>query len=760
MIYTAKSGEFYLGKQVDIRTKKTVDRPFFYDSKDLTTHAVTVGMTGSGKTGLAIALIEEAGLNKIPVLMIDPKGDLGDLLLTFPHLSPEEFLPWIDRGEAEREGLNPKDFSKKISDKWKTGLEEWGESIETIQALKKDVEMTIYTPASRAGVPLSILSSFAAPPKELILDPEAFRERIMSTVSSLLGLIGIHADPIKSREHILLSTLLDHAWSQGKNLDIPTIIQQIQKPPFNKVGILDLETFFPIKERTAFSISLNNLLASPGFQAWMEGEPLNISNLLYTEEGKPKLSIISIAHLSDDERMFFVTLLLNEYLSWMRRQTGSSSLKTILYMDEIFGYFPPTATPPSKKPMITLLKQARAYGVGVMLATQNPVDLDYKGLSNCGTWFIGKLQTERDKARVLEGLKLASNGEIDTNTLDKMVALTGNRTFIMRSVHQKDPVLFQTRWTLSYLKGPLTLVEIASLTKKDELSEKIEAPVSSASSTKPMIPAELSEYFLPYSQKGTAHYVPYLLGRAKLHFVDAKNKIDSWKEVTLLFPASEEKIDWEHGMEINKKALEKNGAPNSSFESLPSPLSQGKNSGALDKAFAAALYQNQTLTLYKFGNITSQDEESLDAFKVRIAEAARKDIAADYDKKIEAVRAKMAKAEEKASTLEQKATQEKTSTWISFGTTVLGAFLGKGLTKGTISQAGTAFKKIGKMSKGSEDASKATENYKNYQQELDDLEEQKAHDMKWVKGADIEKIEVRPRKSDISVEEIALVWKP
>lgn len=371
--YSEKIGEFYLGKVVDPITKKTTDQLLRYDSKDLTTHAVIVGMTGSGKTGLALALIEEAGLDKIPAILIDPKGDLGDLLLTFPNLSSEEFLPWVDKGEAERNGADTKNYAETVAKKWKAGLAEWGEGSERIQKLRECVELVIYTPASQAGIPLSILGSFAAPPKELLLDPEAFRDRVMSTASSLLGLLGINADPIKSREHILISTILDQAWNKGEDQDIPKIIQQVQTPPFSKVGVLDIDTFFPSKERTALSINLNNLLASPGFQAWMEGEPLSIPSLLYTKEGKPKLSILSIAHLSDPERMFFVTLLLNEYISWMRRQPGSSNLRTILYMDEVFGFFPPIATPPSKKPMLTLLKQARAFGVGIVLATQNPL---------------------------------------------------------------------------------------------------------------------------------------------------------------------------------------------------------------------------------------------------------------------------------------------------------------------------------------------------------------------------------------------------
>ena len=395
-----KIGSFFLGRD-QTKAKDT----FNLDAKQLTTHAVCVGMTGSGKTGLGIAILEEAGIDKIPALIIDPKGDLGNLLLTFPKLQPCDFLPWIDPQEAERKGMTPADYAASVAKTWKDGLAEWGEGPERIETLRESVDMVIYTPASNSGISLSVLSSFTAPSKETLQDTEALRDRVMSTTSSILGLLGIKADPVKSREHILISNIITYAWNQGKDLAITSLIQYVQKPPFDKIGALDIDMFFPPKDRKALSISLNNLLASPGFQAWMEGEPLDIQKLLYTKEGKPRLAILSIAHLSDAERMFFVTILLNELLSWMRRQPGTSSLRALLYMDEIFGYFPPNAIPPSKIPMLTLLKQARAFGVGIVLATQNPVDLDYKGLANCGLWFIGKLQTDRDKARVLEGLK-------------------------------------------------------------------------------------------------------------------------------------------------------------------------------------------------------------------------------------------------------------------------------------------------------------------------------------------------------------------
>ena len=433
-----KLGVFYLGKS------KANDDLLLYDSKDLVTHAVCVGMTGSGKTGLCINLLEEAAIDGIPAIIIDPKGDLCDLLLTFPNLAPEDFAPWVEEGvdAAQQAQL------------WKDGLTQWGEDGERIKRLKDAADFRIYTPGSNAGLPVSILKSFVAPPETIRQDNEALSERINTTVTSLLALIGIDADPVRSREHILLSNILNHEWSAGRDLDIAGLIHKVQTPPITKVGVMELDSYFPADARFELAMSLNHLLASPSFASWMEGESLDVAKFLHTEAGKPRHSIFSIAHLSDPERMFFVSLLLNQVLGWMRTQSGTTSLRAILYMDEIFGYFPPVANPPSKLPLLTLLKQGRAFGLGVVLATQNPVDLDYKGLANTGTWFIGRLQTERDKARVLEGLEGIAAGtgqKFDSQAMEQLLAGLDRRIFLLNNVHDDAPEIFETRWALSYL---------------------------------------------------------------------------------------------------------------------------------------------------------------------------------------------------------------------------------------------------------------------------------------------------------------------
>jgi hypothetical protein len=749
-----KPGVFYLGKKVNPGNGKLTDQPLLYDSKDLTTHAVCVGMTGSGKTGLGIALIEEAALDKIPSIIIDPKGDLSNLLLMFPDLSPEEFAPWVEGTES----------AQSVSKTWKEGLEAWGEDAARIRKLRASVDIAVYTPASKAGIPISILSSFSPPSKVQMLDAGAIRERIQALSSSLLGLLGINADPIKSRENILLSTLFQNAWQEGNSLDIAGLIQQVQKPPFAKIGALDVDTFFPPKERIDLSISLNNLLASPGYQAWMEGVPLDIQQLLYGNHGKPRLSVISIAHLSDAERMFFVTLLLNEFLSWMRRQSGTSALRALLYMDEIFGFFPPTASPPSKLPMLTLLKQARAFGIGIVLATQNPVDLDYKGLANCGTWFIGKLQTDRDKSRLVEGLKAATQGDVDDKLLDKMFALTGKRTFIMRSVHEKDPVLFQTRWTLSYLRGPLTLAQIATLKTNFDVPIVEEVAPKVVAKDKPTLPPGIEELF----EKGTGHFVARLVGFAKLHFVDSKYKVDVWQEVTLV--SKDGKWDGATSEQNLKQRLVDKSEGGADFEELPAPFMQQKNYATFAKDLSTALYQNETLVLYQATdpNMISKPGESEQDFRSRVLQergqgksGVIQKIEEKYAPKIASLNDKLQRAQSKVEEKQQKAWTQKLQTMVSFGTTILGAVFGKKITKGTISDAGTALRRAGRIGKDSEDATQAESSAQSIQDQLKDLKEAKdAEIAKAAGGGDIvlEEITVRPRKSDIFIEKVVLAW--
>jgi len=772
-----KQGSFYLGKLFNPQTGKVKDDPLFYSSKDLTTHAVCVGMTGSGKTGLGISLLEEAGLDHIPSIIIDPKGDMGNILLTFPHLSAEEFKPWIDRGEAERKGQSLDTYAEEVAKTWREGLEAWQEKPERIQELRNAVTMEIYTPASRAGIPISILSSFEAPTKEFALDVDAMRERVLSTTSSLLGLLGIDANPIKSREHILLSTIISQTWKEGKDLDLASLIQQVQTPPFEKIGVLDIDTFFPPKDRKNLSINLNNLLAAPGFQAWMDGAPLNIQQLLYTSDQRPKISVISIAHLSDPERMFFVTLFLNQLIAWMRKQTGTSSLRAIFYMDEIFGYFPSTAAPPSKMPMITLLKQARAFGLGIVLCTQNPVDLDYKGLSNCGTWFIGRLQTARDKMRVMEGLIAASNGEIDSKAMDKLMSGMSNRVFILRSIYQKEPLLFQTRWALSYLRGPLTLSQIEILTKNDQKDFNTHLKKSEKSqNVKPTIPSTLNQYYLFNSQNTSTDYLPFVVGFSKLHFIDKKYNVDAWQNsclVTGVVPGSGLSWDESESHPDLRKQLSQSPVENATYQDVPAELLQEKKYPSFKQDLLTYLYQNITLTIFEFKGLKllSTLQESEQDFRQRILENLKvqhddqlKKLRESYDKKIAFLNEKIRRAEEKKSTQQQQSLYQKFEAFLSIFTTILGAFFGKKFSKTTITQTGTSFKRIGRIGKENQDVTIAEENLQTLQQQLEQTHAElndeitKISVLPSVDTLQIDEVLIRPRKTDIVIEEVALVW--
>ncbi|HEY9426615.1 MAG TPA: DUF87 domain-containing protein, partial [Gemmatimonadaceae bacterium] len=463
-----KLGSFYLGRERDGASGRTTETLTLYDSSDLTTHAIIIGMTGSGKTGLAIGMIEEAAIDKVPVIAIDPKGDLANLLLTFPELRPEDFRPWIDVQAAERAGLSPDAFAAEEAKKWREGLASWDESPERIARLRESADFAIFTPGSSAGIPISVLRSFAAPNAEARSRSDRYLEHVEATATSLLALLGIEADPLTSREHILIANLLRNAWDAGKDLDLQSLILGIQKPPFARLGVMDVESAFPSADRAKLAMRLNNLLASPGFEAWRDGVPLDAGRLLYTDDGKPRVAVISIAHLSDAERMFFVTMLLTNIVEWMRAQPGTGSLRALLYMDEVAGYLPPVANPPSKPLFLSLLKQARAFGVGVVLATQNPVDLDYKGISNAGTWLIGRLQTERDKARVMDGLEGAATGGGDEGRFDRkatemLISGLDKRVFYLHNVHEDAPTMFETRWAMSYLAGPMTRDQIRRL---------------------------------------------------------------------------------------------------------------------------------------------------------------------------------------------------------------------------------------------------------------------------------------------------------
>lgn len=798
-----KLGAFYLGRPYDLKNKKPKDGIILYDSKDLVTHAVCVGMTGSGKTGLCMALLEEAAIDGIPAIVIDPKGDLTNLLLTFPDLKPEDFAPWINEDDAQKKGLSPADYAAQQASLWEKGLADWGQDRARIKRLRDAAEFRVYTPGSNAGIPVSVLKSFASPPATIREDNELMRERVNTTATSLLGLLGIDADPIKSREHILISNILNNAWAGGGDLDIATLIQQIQSPPMARVGVMDLDSFFPSKDRFELAMALNNLLAAPGFSSWMEGDSLDIQQILYNATGKPRVAIFSIAHLSDAERMFFVSLLLNQTLGWMRTQSGTTSLRAILYMDEIFGYFPPVANPPSKLPLLTLLKQGRAFGLGVVLATQNPVDLDYKGLSNTGTWFIGRLQTENDKNRVLEGLEGVAAGsdlKFDRQEMEQTLAGLSSRIFLLNNVHDDGPEVFESRWAMSYLRGPLTRTQIKSLMEPIKQQSAASQPTPASSATvgasiaaatvksgnakaqQPVLPPEVTQYFIPVRSRradGAALvYHPQVIGAAEVRFSD--KRVDSTRNLTLLAPISDGvvPVDWEQATTIDLPVsdLEANGESGAQFAELPSAAGKTKSYAAWQKDLGGWLYRTQKLELLRserLGQASNPDESEQD-FRLRLQQAAREQRDAAVEKLRQKYAPKLAALEEKKRRSEQAVEREaeqsksqKFQTAISFGATVLSSFLGrKSVSLTTLGRATTAARGVSRSMKEAEDVGRAQETVAAVNDQIAELDAQFKSDTAAleqttdVQSEPLETVTLKPTKTNIAIKHFSLAWTP
>ncbi len=792
-----KLGVFYLGREYDLQKKQSLDKLLLYNSKDLVTHAVCVGMTGSGKTGLCIGLLEEAAIDGIPAIIVDPKGDLPNLLLTFPDLEPKDFQPWVNEEDAQKKGLSIEEYAAQQASLWKKGLADWGQDSLRIKRLRDAADFTIYTPGSTAGIPISILKSFAAPPSVIMEDSDLLRERINTTVTSLLNLMGIEADPLQSREHILLSNILDTAWQQGQDLDLAGLIHAIQTPAMTKIGVFDIESFFPSKDRFALAMKLNNLLAAPGFSVWLEGEPLDIDRIFYTPEGKPRMSIFSIAHLNDAERMFFVSLLLTQLLGWMRTQSGTTSLRSIFYMDEIYGYFPPVANPPAKAPLMTLLKQARAFGLGIVLATQNPVDLDYKGLSNTGTWFIGRLQTDRDKQRVLDGLEgaSASGGKFNRQKMEQILAGLGKRIFLMNNVNEDEPVIFETRWVMSYLRGPLTRNQIKQLMdpKKAGLASATIATaakpaaqmVRPEAAARPSLPPDIAQYFLPVRKSQPANaklfYEPMLFGAGKVYYFDNKLGISAEVPVSLLTDFSDHPpfINWDDAIELDlsEAALARTTQDEQArYGQLPSEATRKQNYLEWSKAFNDWLFRKQSLELLKSPSLqaVSRPGETERDFRIRLQMVAHEKrdelvekLRQKYAAKVASLQDRIERAEDALAREAEQAKQQKLQTAISLSTTLLGAVLGrKAVSRSTIGRATTAVRGASRAMKEAQDVKRAEENLQELQQQLAELQEQLAAEIEQVKSSidpmteNLERFVLRPKKTDISVSLVALAWTP
>lgn len=789
-------GSFYLGRIA----AEAASPPWMYDARDLTTHAVVLGMTGSGKTGLCLTLLEEAALDGIPALAIDPKGDIGNLLLTFPELQPGDFRPWIDEAEAARRGISPDELAKETAELWRNGLAESGQDGERIRRLRAAVDVPIFTPGATHGLPIAVLRSFEAPNAAVRNDPDALRERVATAVSGLLSLAGIEAEPVHSREHILLSRIIEQGWAAGRNFDLGALIRAVQKPGFERVGVLDLESFFPARSRFELATTLNNLIAAPGFEAWLEGPPLDIPSLLWTPDGKPRISIFSIAHLPDAERMFFVTLLLNELLAWARSQPGTSSLRALLYIDEVMGYMPPTRQPPSKPPLLTLLKQARAYGLGIVLATQNPVDLDYKGLGNTGTWFLGRLQTERDKERVIEGLEGESGaveGGLDRKRMDRLLSGLEKRTFLVGNVHAEGPELIRTRWAMSYLRGPLTRPEVRRLMQdrreepaaRDPGRTESILPSDSGPGTppreeltpdRPVVPPDIREVFLfpdpEHSADSAAVWRPALLGLAGLHYVRVSLGVDVWQDVAVLSqirdaPATD---PWDGAEELpGIPELDQPPPVSARYGPLPSRSMGAKERRRWASQLKAWLYRERPLRLYRIPalKLTSNPGESEAEFRVRVREEARtsRDAAVEkvrekYSRKVDSIERKLTTARNRLDREQSQYDSQRLESAVSLGSTLLGALLGRRTV--TSSRAATAARQVGRAATQRDDVQRAERSIEELTVQLKQIEVDLGEKLdqvrsEWaVDALEIEEVTLSPRKSEIEVELVALAWAP
>ena len=766
-------GVFYLGKKFDLDKNRCTDELVLYESRDLVTHAVCVGMTGSGKTGLCIDLLEEAAIDNIPVIAIDPKGDLSNLLLTFPKMDAESFKDWVDPDEARRQNISLDELAESEAQKWSTGISDWHQDAQRVKKLKSSAEFAVYTPASNAGIPLSIVQSFACPGDEILDERDLLREQISSTATSILSLLGIESDPLKSREHILLSSILDNTWKQGANLDLHSLIAKVQNPPIKQVGAIPLESFFPAKERYELAMTINNLLASPGFEAWLDGEALDIDKLLYTSDGKNRVSVISIAHLPDAERMFFVSLLLTQLLSWMRRQSGTSSLRAVFYMDEVHGYFPPVANPPSKAPLISLLKQARAFGLGMVLATQNPVDLDYKALGNTGTWFIGRLQTERDKMRVLDGLEGAatnSGAGFNRGQIDKLISGLSKQVFLVNNIHDNECFLMKTRFALSYLRGPLSRAQLKTLKKSLSSSgeqahgskQSAEAGTANLTGTlhdysasmksqsgqlasaalredtansdkkqnRPLLPPEISEAFVPFGKARESLadgaklvYKPMLFAALQIRFSDTKTGLDVLQNLNLLTLIKSEvpPVKWEKsfGTKFGAETLMKEPVSGIEFSALPSEGAEQKNYKLWASDLINWIIANKKLEVFRCpisGQVSNPDESEKD-FRLRLGLASREKrdgllsaLSKKYGDKLAAVHDKFELAEMNLSNQEAQARSIEMEAAVNVGASIFGALVGrKVMSQSNIRNASSAVRKAGQVQRQKFQVNKAQE---------------------------------------------------
>jgi hypothetical protein len=786
--------ELFVGGAVDPAKHERTGDDVRLKSEDFTTHGVIVGMTGSGKTGLGVVLIEEVLTAGIPVLLIDPKADLTNLCLMFPGLSAEEFRPWIDEAQANAAGVTPDEFAAQQATTWKDGLAGWGYGSEQISALRAKCDLTIYTPGSRSGIPMSVVGSLQVPGTD---EPEIVGDEIEGFVSGLLGLVGIEADPLSSREHILLANLIQHSWSNGTALDLPTLVGMVQQPLVRKLGVLELDQFFPPDDRTKLAMKLNGLLASPAFAAWGAGQPLDIQSLLFGPDGKARCAIVTTAHLSDEERQFVTSLVLSKLVTWMRRQSGTTDLRALLYMDEVAGYLPPTANPPTKKPIMTLMKQARAFGVGVVLATQNPVDVDYKALSNAGTWMVGRLQTDRDKQRLLDGMSTASGG-VDVNAVGDTIGGLGKREFVLRRAGKDEPEVFTSRWAMSYLRGPLTRDQIKTLmadaappppAEPAPATTPVAADTAVATDTTPVMPKAAGGVPVRWVDPAAAWLAEVggdpvgtvgeaaLVARVALRYDETKADLVHDQEYeAVLFPLADH-VDVSRAVAVDYDDRDlRDGAPEGwTYRLSGAPLDQSSFFKQVERDLVDHLSRSLTMEIpvnqdLKLYGRPGEDDE---AFAARCAQVADERADAEtaklrdkYEKKATTLRDRIEAATDAAEVAaDQQEARERDSLLSSAGS-ILGGLLGGRSRGGLLGQIGRAAGRGTRTTAGASRVDAAQNKVARLEDELEAVEAELAEeiteiDARWTGLAkNVSKLSVGLERTDVKVTQLALAWIP
>jgi len=771
--------ELYLGTD-------GIDRVLL-DSDHLTTHAVCLGMTGSGKTGLGIVALEELARRRVPMLIIDLKGDMANLLLQFPELRPEDFLPWLPPDE-----MGNRDAAERTASLWRRGLEGSGLDGRDIAAVASGVEWQLVTPGLAGGVPLDVLPSLSAPAGwDPAGAPDAARDRVEGVSGALLSLVGRGGDPLTDRDMVLLGNVLMELWRRGERVDLPRLLGSLADPPLEQLGVLPLETVYPRKDRMELVLALNTLLASPAFAAWTTGTPLDMTELLGTRSA-PRATIVSLAHLDEEQRLFAMTLLFTELVAWMRNQPASGSLRALLYVDEVQGILPPyPASPPTKRPLLTLIKQGRAFGVGAWLATQNPVDLDYKALGNAGVKLVGRLITDRDRDRALEGLGLRSLE--DGRDADQLVAGLAKRQFLLYDVRARQRVrVFSSRWAMSYLRGPVATAELAPLIER--FGPGTARPSRPAGSTvaspgvpqppsrppgqthPPVLDADMAVRYVPVPGPAPA--------RPWLHVEDSltveRRSLDLYRRIEerWRFPFDDDgRILWEEGslLDDDPDLVESPPAGMLFPVSVPPRLAQELHGAA--RSFGTWRARRPlTVLANRSLKLTAEPGEDREAFLERCLDAAdRADDTAQervrkrYRRKMETLKRRLQREEEELERDQRELEARKAQESLGVVEGLMSVLLGSGGLRGAARRAASKTRSASEKHRMRQRAEAAVEEsvseIQRIENELSQLAVELQDEIDMIaaaseeKAARIEEVAVRAKRADVVTRVVFLVWE-